>query len=67
LSSSDEDYLIPNNRAESTTGWSDRAASCLTATRLNLNSPSEAPKNWGQINPNLNDYHLDPMEIGSAF
>jgi len=32
-----------------------------------LNSPPEAPKNWGQINPNLNDYHADPMEIGSTF
>jgi len=28
-----------------------------------LNSPPEAPKNWGQINPSLNDYHSDPMEI----
>jgi len=32
-----------------------------------LNSPPEAPKNWGQINPNLNDYHSDPMEISSKF
>jgi len=32
-----------------------------------LNSPPEAPKNWGQINPNLNDYHSDPMEISSTF
>ena len=23
--------------------------------------------NWGQINPNLNDYHSDPMEISSTF
>jgi hypothetical protein len=37
----------------------------LTAARLYLNSPPEAPKNWGQINPNLNDYHSDPMEISS--
>jgi hypothetical protein len=39
----------------------------LTAARLYLNSPPEAPKNWGQINPNLNDYHSDPMEISSTF
>jgi hypothetical protein len=39
----------------------------LTATRLYFNSPPEAPKNWGQINPNLNDYHSDPMEISSTF
>jgi len=23
--------------------------------------------NWGQINPNLNDYHSDPMDISSTF
>jgi hypothetical protein len=32
-----------------------------------LNSPPEAPKNWVQINPNLNDSHSDPMEISSTF
>ena len=32
-----------------------------------MNSPAEAPKDWGQINPNLNDYHFDPMEISSTF
>jgi len=31
-----------------------------------LNSPPEAPKNWEQINSNLNDYHSDPMEISST-
>jgi len=31
-----------------------------------LYSPPEAPKNWGQINPNLNDYLSDQMEISSA-
>jgi len=31
-----------------------------------LNSPPEAPKNCGQINSNLNDYHSDPMEISST-
>ena len=45
---------------------SDCAACLLTATRLNLNSPPEAPRNWCQINPNLNDYHCDPIEISSA-
>jgi len=34
---------------------------------LYLDSPPEAPKNWGQISPNLNDYHSDPMEISSTF
>jgi hypothetical protein len=32
-----------------------------------LNSPPEAPKNLGQINPNINDYYSDPMEISSTF
>jgi hypothetical protein len=32
-----------------------------------VNSPSELPQNWGQINPNVNDYHSDPMEISSTF
>jgi len=67
LSSDDEEYLTTNNVAETTPGRSDRAARLLTAARLYLNSPPEAPKNWGQINPNLNDYHSDPMEISSTF
>jgi hypothetical protein len=39
----------------------------LTTARFYLNSPSETPKNWGQINPNLNDYHSDPMMISTTF
>jgi len=39
----------------------------MTAARIYLNSPSEAPQNWGQINPNLNDYHSNQMEISSTF
>jgi len=62
-SSNDEEYSTPNYVAENTPGQSDRAACLLTAARLYLKSPPEAPKNWGQINPNLNDYHSDPMEI----
>jgi hypothetical protein len=66
-SSDGEEYLTPNNVAESTPGRSDRAARLLTGARLYLNSPPEAPKNWGHINPHLNDYHSDPMEIRSTF
>jgi len=50
-----------------TSGRSDHAAHLLTATRLHLNSLPEAPKIWGQINPNRNDYHSNPVEIGSTF
>jgi len=67
LSRDDEEYLTPNNVAETTPGRSDHAGRLLTPTRLYLNSPPEAPKNLGQINPNLNDYHSDPMEISSTF
>jgi len=67
LSSDDEEYLTPNKVAETTPERSDRAARLFTAARLYLNSPPEAPKNWGQIDPNLNHLHSDPMEIRSTF
>jgi hypothetical protein len=67
VSSDDEDCLTPNNVAEMTSGRSDRAVKLLTAARLYLNSPPEAPQNWGQINPNLNDYHSDPRAISRIF
>jgi len=67
LSSDDDEYLMPTDVAEMTPGRSDPAARLLTAARLYLNSPPELPQNWGQINPNLNDYHTDPMEISSTF
>jgi len=67
LSSEDAQYLTPNNVAETTSGQSDDAARSLTTARLHLNSPPEAPTNWGQNNPNLNDYHSGPMEISSTF
>jgi len=66
LSSDDEEYLTANNVAETTVERSDRAARLLTTARLYLNSPPQAPTNWGQINPNLNDYHSDPMKISST-
>ena len=66
-SSDDEEYSRPINVAETTPGRSDRAGPLLTAARLYLNSPPEVPKNLGQINPKLNHYHSDPMEISSIF
>jgi len=38
----------------------------MAAARLYFDSPPEFPQNWGQINPNLNDYHSDPMEFSST-
>jgi len=67
LSSDDEEYLMPNTVSEMTPRQSDHAARSLTAARFYLNSPPKLPQNWGQIIPNLNDYHSDPMEICSAF
>jgi len=58
--------LTPNNVAEMTPGRIDHSACLSTAASLDLHLPPEAPKNWGQINPNLNDYHSDPMEISST-
>jgi len=65
--SSDEEYLTPNNVAETTPARSDRAAHPLTSVRLYLNSPPDTTMNRGQIEPNLNDYNSDPMEISSTF
>jgi hypothetical protein len=67
FSSDDEECITPNNLAETTPGQSDHAVRLLTATRLYLNSPPERPKNWGQINPNLIDFHSDPIEFSSTF
>jgi len=67
LSSNDEKYLTPNNVAETTPGRSNLTARLLAASRIYQNSPPEAPKTWGQINPNFNDYHSDPMEFDSTF
>jgi len=67
LSSDDDEYLMPTNVAGMTPGQSDHTARLLTAARLYLNPPPEFPQNWGQINPNLNDYQSDPMEISSTF
>jgi len=50
-----------------TPGWSDRAAHLVTAARLYLNSPPEAPKNWGRMNPHLTDYDSDSIEISPTF
>jgi len=67
LSSDDEEYSTPNSVAETIPGQSNRTARLLTSARLYLSSPTEAQKNWGRIDRNLNNYHSDPMEISSTF
>jgi len=66
LSCDDEEYLTPNNVAETTPGRSDYSAILSTAGRLYFNSLPESTNNWGHVHPNLNDYHSDPREISST-
>ena len=66
LSSNDEEYLKLDTVAEWTAGRSDHAAWVFTAARLHLNSLSDAPKKWVQVNPNFNDYYSDPIKISST-
>jgi len=63
LFSDEEEYLLPENGAQMTPGQGDHSAFLLTSTRLYLDSLPESPKNWRQVNLNLDDYHSDPMEI----
>jgi len=67
LSSVDEEYLTSNNVSQTTPGGSDRDAPWWTTARLYSNSRPEAPTNLGQMNPNLNDYHSNRIEISSTF
>jgi hypothetical protein len=67
LCSDDDEYLMPHNVTETTPARSGRLAHLFTAARRYSNSPPEIPQKWGQINPNLNDYRTDPMEICSTF
>jgi len=67
LSTHDKENLTRHNEADTTPGQSDHTARLLNTARLFLNSPSEPPKNWGQINPNRDEYHSNPMEISSTF
>jgi len=49
------------------TPWQSHRASCLsTAVSLYLKSRPEAPKIWGQLDLNRDDYHFDPIEIRST-
>jgi hypothetical protein len=66
LSSDDDEYIMPTNVDETTPGRSDCAAHLFTVPRFHFNSPPELPQYSGQINPNLNDYHSDQMEISST-
>jgi hypothetical protein len=53
--------------AESTPRRSYRIARFLSATRLYWNSPPDWQQNWGQVNPNWDNHHSDPMEISTKF
>jgi len=67
LSSDDDEYIMSTNVAEMTPGPSGHASCLFTAANFYLNSPPELLLNWGQIVPNCNDYHSDPVEISCIF
>jgi len=50
-----------------TPGQTDHAATLLTAAALYSNSPPDAWKNCREVNPNVNHYNNNPMEISSTF
>jgi len=66
LSSYDEEYLLPNNVAETKPRRSNCPAGLLTAATLSLNWPPESPKHWWRDIPNPNDYHSNRMEVSST-
>jgi len=57
---------MPKIVPEMTPGPTNCAAHLFAASWVNLNAPPEFTQNRGQYNPNLNDYHSDPMEVGRA-
>ena len=67
VSSDDEEYLTPNNVAETTPRRSDRVLCWLTTAWLDLNPLPAALKNWQHTNPNFDDCYSDPMDISSIF
>jgi len=58
---------MPDNVAETTPGLNECSAPLLTTARLCLDALPEAPSDGGQIDPKLNDYRFDRMEIISTF
>jgi len=62
-----EEYLIPKDVAKTMPGQSNHIARSLSATWLYLNSMPGLPQNWAQINPNLDDYHSDHVQIPSTY
>ena len=67
LSSDNEEYLTPKNGTKTTPGRSDPAVRLLTAPMLYLISLPESPRDWGQVNRNIDYYHSDRIEIGRTF
>lgn len=61
----EEEYLTPNNFAETTPRQCNCAAGILTAGTLYLNSLPEVQKSWGHSISNLNDYNSNWMAISS--
>jgi len=66
-SSDDDEFWMPKCVSQLSPGQCNRATPRLTVARLYLNSAPESPKNWGQVNPNVNEYHSHSMKISSTF
>jgi len=67
LRSNDQVFLPPTNTAESTPRQTDCTVPILAAARLYFNSKLRSSENLGPVNPDVNDYHFDPIEISSKF
>jgi len=62
-----EEYKTPERVADTTPRQRNRAVRILPAASLYLNPPPLSSKNWGLVDPHLNNYHSDPMGISSTF
>jgi len=67
LSSINEEYLDLQHVAGIAPGLNNCTACILTASRSYLYSPPESPKNWGQVDHTLSDYHSDTLEMRITF
>lgn len=61
-----KEYSIREDVLQTMPRWSNRTTCLSTAIRLHLNSLSEIPPIWGQVNLNLNDYHSSHIKISST-
>lgn len=66
MSSDDEEYLTCKPVAKITPRQTDHTVHLPPAGRLYFISPHEQQQNWGQVDPDVNNYHSDPMAISNT-